>query len=81
MPSSSRKELLQDKRCRSHSHSILTKLAETNPRSGERLFESITLDESAKLWQNGLADLQTGPSTQHDELWAEKINEICDTRS
>jgi hypothetical protein len=71
LPASSRKELLQDERCRSHSRGILTKLAESDPRSGERLFESITRDESAQIWQNGLSDLQTSPSTQYDELWVE----------
>ena len=81
LPSSSRKELLQDERCCSHCHSILTKLAEIDPRQGEWLLESIALDALAKLWENVLADLQTGPSTQYDELWVEKINEICDTRS
>src|SRR5260370_35584965 len=81
LPSGSCKKLLQDERCCAHSHGILAKLAEIDPRSGERLFRSITLDESAQLWQNGLADLQTGPSTQEDELWVEKINEIGDTCS
>ena len=47
MPSGSRKKLLQDERCCSHSHSILTKLAEIDPRQGERLFESIALDALA----------------------------------
>ena len=59
----------------------MTKLAEIDSRSAERLLESVTLDELAKLWENVLADLQTGPSTQDNELWVEKINEICDTRT
>lgn len=79
MPSSSRKKLLQDERCCSHSGGILTELAEIDPRNAEWLLESIALDELAKLRQNVLADLQTGPSTQEDELWVEKINEIGDT--
>jgi hypothetical protein len=56
-------------------------LAEIDPRQGEWLLESIALDELAKLRENVLADLQTGPSTQEYELWVEKINEICDTHS
>ena len=81
MPSGSRKKLLQDERGCSHRHGVLTKLAEIDPRQGEWLLESIALDELAKLWENVLADLQTGPSTQEDELRVEKINEICDTRT
>src|SRR5947207_11053401 len=80
-PSGSRKKLLQDERGCSHRHGILTKLAEIDPRQGEWLLESIALDELVKLWENVLADLQTGPSTQEYELWVEKINEICDTHS
>jgi hypothetical protein len=45
------------------------------------LLEGIALDEFVKLWENVLADLQTGPTTQKDELWVEKVNEIGDTRT
>src|SRR5438270_12070190 len=68
LPSGSRQKLLQDERGCSHRHGALTKLAEIDPRQGEWLLESIALDEMAKLWENVLADLQTGPSTQEDEL-------------
>ena len=81
MPSGSRKKMLQDERGCSHRHGILTKLAEIDPRQGEWLLESIALDALAKLWENVLTNLQTGPSTQEDELWVEKINEIGDTRT
>ena len=79
MPSCCCKKLLQAECCCSHRHGILTELAETDARNGEWLPESIALNELAKLWENVLADLQTGPSSQKDELWVEKVNEIGDT--
>lgn len=81
MPSGSRKKMLQDERGCSHRHGILTKLAEIDPRQGEWLLESIALDALAKLWENVLTNLQTGPSTQEDELRVEKVNEIGDTHT
>lgn len=59
----------------------MPKLTEIDLCKGERLFESIALDTLAKLWENVLAELQTGPSTQEDELRVEKVNEIGDTYS
>src|SRR5215831_11163730 len=79
LPSCCCKKLLQAERCCSHRHDILAELAEIDPCNRERLPKSIALNELAKLWKNVLADLQTGPSPQKDELWVEKINEIGDT--
>src|SRR6266567_4001997 len=80
-PSGSGKKLLQGEGCCSHCHSILTKLTEIYLCKGEWLFESIALNALAKFWENVLADLQTGPSTQEDELWVEKVNKIGDTHT
>jgi transcriptional regulator of met regulon len=76
--SSSRKKLLQGKRCSSHSYGIMTKMAEFDLCGRERLLESIMRNELAKLWENILTDFQSNPSPQDDDLWVEKIDEICD---
>src|SRR5260370_29559233 len=56
----------------------MTKMAEFDLCGRERLLESVTRNELAKLWENVLTDFQSKPSSEDHALLVEKIDEICD---